>query len=399
MSPLRALMLGASVATGVAGVGLWAAMRLSQKRLDAEKAALETSTQTLRKRNEQLTSLYNVFSEITETLTMKYVVATTVREALKIMGADMVLLRKLEGEELVVLKAQSANGVEVQNLPPVSIDDDGPTGRVYRKGRSISMQEAAELTMGRRTAPEANSPSVQTGRPPLESGIIAPLIVGARVVGTISCWAVRKNAFTADDERILEMMASSVATAMVAADALTNSERRAHRDPLTDLPNRRQLNQDLDSTLGALNGNKRSAVVAMVDIDHFKRFNDQFGHRVGDITLQRVASVLRSAMRDEDLVYRYGGEEFVLVFMDAGPAEAMMLAERVRVAVEKTQLTGEGHEPVGPVTISLGLALLPEHGEEVSELIELADVAMYESKSHGRNRTTMWTPEAAKLAA
>jgi diguanylate cyclase (GGDEF)-like protein len=185
------------------------------------------------------------------------------------------------------------------------------------------------------------------------------------------------------------MMASQVATAMVAADTMEASEHRACHDPLTGLPNRLQLESDLRAGLTA----GASTVVAMADIDHFKRFNDEFGHSVGDMMLQMVASVLRHAVSDCDRVYRYGGEEFLLVFAGAGAAEAEVLAERVRVAIETTRLNGEKLEAAGPVTISIGLALVPDHRADVQQAIEVADAAMYRAKAKGGNASVLWTED------
>ncbi len=198
---------------------------------------------------------------------------------------------------------------------------------------------------------------------------------------------------------MIEMMASQVAIAVAAADSTETSERRAHNDTLTGLPNRRQLNADVAGRLSGLAASGGKAVIAMVDIDYFKRFNDDFGHRVGDVTLQKVATVLRNAVRGEDVVYRYGGEEFVIVFADVGEEEAVALAERVRTAVESTPLTGDQLEPVGPITVSIGLALLPGHGLDLAELIDIADRTMYQSKQSGRNRVTLWDSAAATTDA
>jgi diguanylate cyclase (GGDEF)-like protein len=170
-------------------------------------------------------------------------------------------------------------------------------------------------------------------------------------------------------------------------------------DPLTSLPNRRQLDADIEGRLAELVQENRQAVVAMIDIDHFKRFNDDYGHRVGDVTLQKVASVLRSSARDDDQIYRYGGEEFVVVFTDSRPDEALSLANRLRLAVESAPLSGEHLDPVGPVTISIGLALLPEHGTDLSDLIAKADRAMYRAKANGRNRVELWGESVALEAA
>ena len=176
---------------------------------------------------------------------------------------------------------------------------------------------------------------------------------------------------------------------------MANSERRAVTDPLTDLPNRLQFNDDLHGPLHELSESGRRALVAMADIDHFKRFNDDFGHNIGDIALQKVAGVLKAAVREGDHVYRYGGEEFVFIFCDAGPDQATMLAERVRTAVEATPFVDDKGTAIGPITISIGVAQMPAHGKDVAALIELADVAMYRAKSTGRNRVVLWEDDMA----
>jgi diguanylate cyclase (GGDEF)-like protein len=103
--------------------------------------------------------------------------------------------------------------------------------------------------------------------------------------------------------------------------------------------------------------------------------------------------VLRSSAREEDQVYRYGGEEFVVVFADSRPDDALPLANRLRLAIESAPLSGEQLNPVGPVTVSIGLALLPEHGTELADLIGKADRAMYRAKANGRNRVEIWSEE------
>jgi diguanylate cyclase (GGDEF)-like protein len=223
----------------------------------------------------------------------------------------------------------------------------------------------------------------------IESGIVVPLIVGARIVGTLSCWSYEADHFTSDDQRILEMMASQVATAISSASMHEVTQEQASHDALTRLPNRRQLADDIAGPLAAAVAQGERLAIGMADIDHFKRFNDEFGHRVGDVTLQKVAEVLRSSVRDGDSVYRFGGEEFLIVLRAAGRDEARTLAERLRASVERTPLTGDQLQPVGPVTISIGLALCPEHGLDLNALIDAADRAMYASKEMGRNRVTV----------
>jgi diguanylate cyclase (GGDEF)-like protein len=362
---------------------------------EAERRELRETTATLRYRNDQLNALYNVFAEITDTLSMRYVISATLRETLRVMSASMVTLRLVRGSQLVMAGNLTAEGREVPELPPVPLGE-GPTGRVARRGRSMRIGRGAQEMLGPSTDPNDPNSGV-------ESGIIVPLIVGARIVGTLACWSRRPDAFAEEDERVLEMMASQVATAVIAADTTETSERRALQDPLTGLPNRRQLNEDIAGVLARWVEDGRKAVVAMVDIDNFKRLNDDFGHRVGDVTLQKVASVMRLSIRDSDRIYRYGGEEFVVIYADAGRVEAILLAERLLRAVADTPLSGDSLEPVGPVTMSAGLALMPDDGTDITKLIELADRAMYRAKEAGRNRVHLYdedvTPAGPSVAA
>lgn len=366
---------------------------------EEERETLRATTQTLQYRNKQLSALYNVFSEITDTLSLNYVVSATLREARRLLAADMVVLRILRGDNLEVAGAVRADGTYIPGLPAVRLGE-GPTGRAAKRGQALRIDSGAQEIMN--SAPTATGEPARPGRSRMESGVIVPLIVGARVVGTLACWSQRAEAFEEEDERVLEMMASQVATAVIAAETTETSERRALQDPLTGLPNRRQLNEDCVTSLTELASRGGNAVIAMVDVDHFKRLNDEFGHRVGDVTLQKIASVMRNAMREGDTLYRYGGEEFLLIFRNAGAHDAVPLAERIRAAVESTPLTGDRLEPVGPVTISVGLALMPVHSKDMNELIEMADKAMYRAKEAGRNRVVLWEaepePEEAKAA-
>ncbi|HLG10790.1 MAG TPA: diguanylate cyclase [Dehalococcoidia bacterium] len=391
-----ALALGLAGAFSLVLYGRFMSRHIQQvmHEMKGERLVLAETTSRLQDRNDQLNALNNVFSEITSTLSLRYVVQATLHESLKIMSAEMAVLRILRGNELVVAGALTSTGLDVAGVPglePVPLGE-GPTGLTAKRGRTLRIDHGGERMM---TPPDLDvtvvGPSAQAHQPSLlESGLIVPLIVGARVVGTLSCWAREPERYHREDERILEMMASQVATAIVAADTTDNSERRAHHDALTGLPNRRQLDEDKADRLARLVASGRSAVVAMVDIDHFKRFNDEFGHRVGDVTLQKVASVLSSAVRDDDHVYRYGGEEFLVVFSDTPPSEAILVANRLRAAVEAAPLSGENLEPVGPVTISIGLAFAPAHSTDIEVLIGLADRAMYKAKERGRNRVEVW---------
>lgn len=174
-------------------------------------------------------------------------------------------------------------------------------------------------------------------------------------------------------------------------DSLIKSEERAKTDTLTGLPNRRALEEFFrKAQLAALEqGDPVSAL--MIDIDHFKRFNDEFGHGVGDQVLRLMAKVLRERVRDVDLPARYGGEELIVVLPNAGLATAATVAERIRRAVAECHLTRRSTgEALPGITISIGVAQF-QGGESMADLIERCDRALYQAKKTGRNRVVIET--------
>jgi diguanylate cyclase (GGDEF)-like protein len=131
----------------------------------------------------------------------------------------------------------------------------------------------------------------------------------------------------------------------------------------------------------------------MMDLDHFKSFNDTFGHEVGDRILRQFAKSVTQAMRETNLAARYGGEEFVVVLPETDLQAAERVAERIRQAVERMVVPSGTDKPLPQVTVSLGIAMYPEHGKTLEELLKASDKALYESKHAGRNRVTVYVGE------
>ena len=157
----------------------------------------------------------------------------------------------------------------------------------------------------------------------------------------------------------------------------------ANGDGLTGVKNRRFLRGYLDEAVGAAQAGEALSVV-MADIDHFKKINDSLGHTVGDTVLKAVADVMSRTLREGDLVARYGGEEFSLVLRGAEARVAAEVAERVRLAVEETEVNTEGRTI--SVTVSLGVAQYRAADGSAHGLLQRADAALYQAKGAGRNR-------------
>jgi diguanylate cyclase (GGDEF)-like protein len=154
-------------------------------------------------------------------------------------------------------------------------------------------------------------------------------------------------------------------------------------DSLTGLYNRKHLMETLDSEVARSKRHKHDFSVLVVDIDHFKEYNDTYGHLAGDEVLSRLASVFKKSVRSCDYVARYGGEEFILVLPEIGPYDGVKAAERIRKKVVKEKFAGDG-EPI-KVTVSVGVASYPKDGDDPQAIIRHADTALYEAKETGRN--------------
>jgi diguanylate cyclase (GGDEF)-like protein len=164
---------------------------------------------------------------------------------------------------------------------------------------------------------------------------------------------------------------------------LEQVESKAMIDPLTQVFNRGTYNMEIAQMIKEFKRYKNPAALIIIDIDHFKIFNDDYGHKAGDAVLTLVASVIKDAVRDTDMVFRYGGEEFVVLLSKISLKNALTVAEKVRAQIESHHLTNKA--TVLKVTASIGLSCFKE-GDIETTIFERADKALYQGKQNGRNR-------------
>ncbi len=190
----------------------------------------------------------------------------------------------------------------------------------------------------------------------------------ANVIGAAGCYRLEHSARTIFlENQILNILAGS--------------------DALTGIPNRRMFNTHLHTVWREAHRESRSLAVGLIDVDHFKRFNDRYGHQAGDVCLRRIAhSIMRSARRPLDFTARFGGEEFAVVLYDPDPDYIEKLANRIRTSIALLDIPHEDSETAERVTVSIGMALAgPGSDRSAAGLLQLADEALYEAKAAGRN--------------
>jgi diguanylate cyclase (GGDEF)-like protein len=159
----------------------------------------------------------------------------------------------------------------------------------------------------------------------------------------------------------------------------------AMHDGLTGLFNRRAIEGKIGSELSFASQGKRTLSLILLDIDHFKAINDQYGHQAGDDTLRQLAQVLTENLRQYDCAGRWGGEEFILILPGTNLSEASTIAERLRIKTSETKFLLENSTPLS-VRISLGIACVSDHYPSLSKFVDAADQALYQAKQSGRNR-------------
>jgi diguanylate cyclase (GGDEF)-like protein len=291
---------------------------------------------------------------------------------------------------------------------------------------------SGEVILGKKTLylPDTLAPEVQQkyqiirlGGKPTRCYVGVPMLIHGDVIGVISMQTRAAHSYTPAHIRLLELIAIQAALAiensrlyLKAQEELemrrrtqnsleiTNQElhiqlaqvetlqeklrEQVLRDPLTGLHNRRYLDEHLPKMLDNAQTHGKRFCVMMLDIDHFKQFNDTHSHLAGDLLLQSLAKLMREHVRPTDITCRFGGEEFILVLPEASLEIAAHRAEELRELFAQGKITFQG-QSLG-TTISLGVAGYPEHGSTAEELVMCADKAMYLAKQGGRNRVVVW---------
>ncbi len=231
------------------------------------------------------------------------------------------------------------------------------------------------------------------------SAYCVPIISGGKPIGALHMVSPHLDYWTVERQRFIKAFVDQSAAAINNLRLMDQLRGRALMDEQTQVHNRRYLDDYLRKQVAVADRQRRHLSVMMIDIDHFKRFNDTYGHEAGDVVLKQFAQTLKGALREGELIARYGGEEFTVV-MHGTAREAMTLAERLRRAVASlsfAQFTHNGEDV--KITMSIGIAEFPSSGHTLEEILKAADVALYQAKNAGRNCVKVATRTLMRVRA
>lgn len=344
-------------------------IELRARQADLQRELKERSEQAL-----QLQMVTDVLRAVASAHDVSDVARTLLEEAIQMFGAETgrVFLLSDDGQHL---EEVATYPIPDRHYEPMRVS--------IGKGRGLIADVA---TTGRAVLlPDASNKHDKMSGP---SSMCVPLTSPQGTQGVLLL-EDSKRRFTQRDLRALELLAQQASLALERARLYRQMERLSLTDALTGIANRRHLERHLRLELSRAQRYQYPVAAILLDIDHFKNFNDTYGHLTGDKVLQDLAGLITSIVRASDFVGRYGGEEFMIVGAYTDLEGGVYLAERVRRAVEQTTFESHNGEPLH-ITISAGVAVFPDDAQTERELIEAADKALYEAKQTGRNKVCVY---------
>lgn len=394
-STRRGLVIAALIA-GVIGIGIAALLTRSivrrtrdYSRFAGGVAAGSYGARVKLSGHDELTELGGLLNEMVEHRDAEQAQGrqrSEFTEAMQLTGSESeahnLLKRHLEraipGSAVTVLsRNNSANRLE----PTTELDPADPIGEGLREAQPRDCLAVRSGQSQRGDGDEGLLTCKICGE--ATTSACRPLLVGGEVIGAV---LARRDHRLSESES--ETMRGSVVQAAPLLANLRNlalAELRAGTDALTGLPNQRASHETMQRMTAQADRAKRPLSVLLLDLDHFKKVNDVFGHAAGDNVLAAVGVSLRSALREGDFCGRFGGEEFIVLLPDTDLADGGLVGEKIRDSVEKIRVPSVQRE----ITISIGVAAVPGHGSDADTVARVADRALYAAKAGGRNRVEL----------
>jgi diguanylate cyclase (GGDEF)-like protein len=349
--------------------------------LQKKYSETEASNQDLKQRFSDLNSLYLISLTLSKTLDLNEILKSIKSLFQKRMKVDHFGIFLLD-ETLSTLILYTYFGL-LKNGSSQSVFKFGED--IF--GKALEIEQTIYL-------PDVNDSSefhLFGGEPKIGSFIVVPILLRKNhPIGVFSLYRKQTNAFSKEDRYFFKKVALEIAKVLDKSLLHQHTKELSITDDLTGLYNRRYFNQRFEREVLRAKRYRRPLSLLMIDIDFFKNYNDINGHLLGDDVLRKVAYVVESNLRKADIVARYGGEEFVVLLPEIDKIHADQVAEKLRRTVELRHFPKEQYQPNKNLTISLGLATLPDDSTNSRELIEFADRALYRAKAEGRNRVVAY---------
>jgi diguanylate cyclase (GGDEF)-like protein len=341
--------------------------------MDTGSDTKEQAIEALRRRNADLEVLYETVKDLSSTLSVERVLQRLLDRTLQHLEAEI-------GSILLLGDDDQLRVMVSQGLPPEVVErtemriGEGISGHVALHGQPLIVEDVEEHPTFRRRNRERYYTSTL---------ISAPLVRHEVLLGVININnKTNRKPFERHDLRLLEAIAAHASVALGNARKYEDTLRLSQIDGLTGLANHGHFYKTLEREIERARRYERGLSLVMLDIDHFKQYNDRHGHRAGDQALVAVARIIGDRSRAHDVVARYGGEEFAVILPETTLEGGHMFGDKLRTAIEGVSLDGGD-----PLTVSVGAAAFGMNTTATSQLVDAADAELYRAKSLGRNCT------------
>ncbi len=359
---------------------------LKYKKMLEEKAKIiEETNQQLERSVNDLSILYRVSQMISSTIVSEELYNILIDVVVKTLGFQEFALLILD-EESKQLGVKAAYGFkDNQKVKELSfVLGEGISGQVAKNKESIYIKDTSK-----------DPAYLHYKGEKMEEGsfLSLPVMSHQKVLGVMNFSRPGLDSFSTMDIRLLTSLASQVAVSIENARLYAKTKELSVTDELTHLYNRRHFFTMLQMEWKRARRFTRNISLLMVDVDHFKQYNDTHGHLQGDRVLEEIAALLAENVREVDTVARYGGEEFAIILTHTSCEEAVEVAQKICQVVSGHVFGNGKHSSEEQVTVSIGVANFPEDTVNMEELIDHADMALYEAKNFGRNRVVRYRRE------
>ncbi len=356
-------------------------LELEREKLDNLLQRLKGNLKEIDKKNRMLNEIYNLSLKIGRSLSLEEELDIIIDVTRKFLKTDFTVINLVD-EKSKELKFKVIKGnlsAEIFYADRGKIEDS-LLGKVIKTNEPLVIEDLNK--------PEFQDYSYLINKK-ISSLLLVPLNIQEKTIGVFICGYSQPMELKEDELQFLILISSRASLSINNAQLHEEIRRLSITDGLTGLYNYRYFQETLTKEIQKCKRLNQILSLLMIDIDHFKDFNDTFGHQEGDALLQRLAMLLNFQIRQTDIIARYGGEEFVIIVPGTTNENALLLGERIRKEVEENIFTPEDKyrlEPTLPVTISVGIATFPNDAVNQKVLIACADNALYEAKRTGRNK-------------
>ena len=361
----------------IAGAVMAIVERSVQRAIADQSRSLSEANQKLSAQLSQFIFLNHLGRDLAKTLDLEETMQRLTERVIESLTVDELAVLLFDRKHRLVYLL-TARGFEDDRVVQVPFRADrGITGAAVRQRSSVYVPDLAL---------DDREVAYRIDKNPQGSLLSVPMIYQDQVVGVLNFSSAKPNAFEESDRALFETVAHQAALALANARLHKETLELTETDGLTGLLNRRGLDKRLALEWARAQRDQTPLSVIMIDIDHFKTYNDQQGHQLGDETLRKVARLLAQKVRSVDAVARYGGEEFFIILPKAPKSDAVEVAEKLRRTVEGADFERGYLQPLGRVTISCGIATAPHDSDSSAALVRAADAALYAAKGNGRNQ-------------